>query len=304
MDEKKPQPDTVGKNGKVIHTYASDMAEAIRENEMSVIKIALAEQAKHENEATYLKAEGTKFQKVIWVGGGIFLIALGLVGSYFVFQTKKKAQTIPATPTTQQNVSTIISYDSHAFIDATGATTNADMVSLLTPEIVKPQDSGTIKSIFLTKQTANGQQLLGMSDLIAKLQLTAPASLTRTLSDTYMVGTYEPTDTGATPHLFLILQTNDYGQAYAGMLAWEKTLFSDFFALFSVDVSGSRQDLFGMPFKDVIIENKDARILYDDANKEVLYYIFIDQNTLMITDSQDAIKEVIARLITKNTKPL
>ncbi len=71
---------------KALRTYTSDMADAIRQNEVSVIKIALAEKEKREQENIYKQAEGTKTSKIFFVIGGIILISVGLVGSYYLFQ--------------------------------------------------------------------------------------------------------------------------------------------------------------------------------------------------------------------------
>jgi len=303
MEENKSQPNTVGKDGQVIHTYASDMADAVRENEMTVIKIALAEQNKHEREDVYRKAEGTTGQKILWVVGGIVLIGLGIVVSYFLLRPSPTTQNDTGQQAPKE-IATIVPYDNQVFVDATKAVTSTDMEGLLKPQTATTgQAPGSITSIFITENTGT-QQFMSIADLARKLELSAPNSLLQTLSDTYMVGTYQPTTSGSTPHLFFLFQTNDYEQAYAGMLTWEKTLLSDLFPFFNIDVSGTRQDLLNKPFKDIIIENKDARVLYDDNNKEVLYYLFIDKNTLMVTDNVDAIKEVIGRLIAKNTKPL
>ena len=48
MDENKPQQNDT--DIKVLRTYTSDMADVVRTNEMSVIKIALAEKEKREKE--------------------------------------------------------------------------------------------------------------------------------------------------------------------------------------------------------------------------------------------------------------
>ena len=119
-----------------------------------------------------------------------------------------------------------------------------------------------------------------------------------------MVGTYTPVKEDEGPKLFLIFETNDYNVAYAGMLQWEKSILNDLFDLFQVDISGERSELFERPFKDIIINNRDARILYDTNGTDILYYIFLDKNKIIITSSQEAIKEIIIRLNTKNAKAL
>jgi len=62
MEEKEKKPN-YNRDSKVLRTYTSDMADAIRTDEVSVIKIALAEKEKRDREAMYQKAEGTKTSK-------------------------------------------------------------------------------------------------------------------------------------------------------------------------------------------------------------------------------------------------
>ena len=118
-----------------------------------------------------------------------------------------------------------------------------------------------------------------------------------------MVGTYTPAAENKS-HLFLMFEIKDYNQSYAGMLAWERTLLNDMFPFFKIDVSGDSSNLLNTPWKDTIINNKDVRVLYDKNSNSLLYYIFIDKSNFLITDNEDTIKEIISRLLTKNTKPL
>jgi len=108
---------------KVLRTYTSDMDEAIRENEVSVIKIALAEKEKREQADIYKKAAGTNLSKILLVIGGLILISAGVVGSYFLFQKK---EVVPQA--TVNNFKTFINYDSYLNIDATNV---ADAKELL-----------------------------------------------------------------------------------------------------------------------------------------------------------------------------
>lgn len=300
MEEEKPKGN-IGENIKTIHTYSSDMADAVRQNEVSVIKIALAEQKKHEQEALYKKSEGTSVSKTILFLGGLIIIAVAVGGIYYLVQ-KKKADSVVTEVAT--NIDTLISYDSQTFIDMTNTVSVTDVAGILQTEVAKGGTAGSIKSLFLTHATTSKQEFLPLEDFLNIIKTTAPSSLTRSLDDSYMVGTYQSKDDEATPHLFFLLKTTDYNQSYAGMLAWEKTLLDDFFVIFHIDVSGDRSTLFEKSWKDIIIENKDARILYDTQGNPVLYYLFIDKNTFIITDSQDTIKEVSSRLLAKKIKPL
>ncbi|MGM3243131.1 hypothetical protein, partial [Bacillus cereus group sp. Bc237] len=54
------------------------------------------------------------------------------------------------------------------------------------------------------------------------------------------------------------------------------------------------------PCNDMVVNNKDARVLYGENREGLLYYAFVNKNNIVITSSLDALKEVITRLIIKN----
>jgi hypothetical protein len=303
MEENNPQLNTNGSNPKTLRTYSSDMADVVRENEISVIKIAVAEQKRHEQEDLYRKAQGTNISKFFLLIGAIALIGGGIAGAYFLLK-KKDATIAPIEVKKDKVIESFISYEAESYIDTTNATNSLDITNILKGELEKAGSPGSIKALFLTTSVSGSPQLLSIQKLISLLKITAPGSLSRSFQDRYLVGTYTSSTGTGSPHLFLMFEANDYNVAYAGMLEWEKTMLDDLFGLFRVDVSGDRSELFERPFKDIIISNRDARILYDTSGTEVLYYIFLDKNKIIITDSQEAIKEIMTRLITKNTKPL
>ncbi len=299
MDENKNQP--IKENIKTIHTYSSDMADAVRINEASVIKIALAEQAKKEREALYKKAEGSNGSKVLMLLGGLILIGAAIGGAYY-FANKKKIENTPVE--TKKNIEALISYDDQAFLDMTSATSAIDAANIIQTEVKKEGKAGQIKSLFLTHTITGKPELVGLENFISLIRITAPSSLIRSLTDEYMVGTYQGVGTGARSHLFLVFQTKDYNQSYAGMLGWERTMFDDLFTLFNIDITENRTDIFETPWKDTLINNKDARVLYDKKGTPLLYYIFFTKDAFIITDDENTIKEVGGRLLTKQIKPL
>lgn len=314
MEENNTNQPVVKNNGSIknIKTYLSDMAEAVRQNQGSVIKIAMAEKNKREQEVVNQEVKVTNRSKVFLTVGGIVVIILAIGGAYFLFQ---KFQNSNVAQQTTQNVKSIISSDTNSFDSTQNVTNKIDLINLLDTERGTPGDAGSIKAIFLTKQIDGKPALLPLKDFVSLLGLTAPESLIRSLSDQYMVGTYTKNkevvvdaetgkDTTNKSSLFFIFQTKDYNNAYAGMLGWENTMLDDMFAVFHIDVSGDNSSLFEKPFRDIVINNKDARVLYDKNSKALLYYIFIDKNTFVISDSQDSIKEIISRLLLQNIKPL
>jgi len=300
MEEEKKQPNY--KDAKVLRTYTSDMVDVIRTDEVSVIKIALAEKEKREREAMYKKAEGTKTSKILLVIGGVVLIVAAIIGSYFLIQKKKEKDTPKQVAS---GVETFITYNAQSYIDVTNAT---NIIELL--DTIKQQESvsqGLIKTLFLTRKTNNISELLTSKNFLSLIKTSIPGALTRSLSDKYLLGKYSnpnATNEQDKSAMFLIFQTTDYTQAYASMLSWEGTMLKDLFILFNINMGKSDNTLFEKPWKDIIINNKDARVLYNDNGEAILYYVFVNKNNLVITSSTEAIKEIISRLIIKNAKPL
>lgn len=283
---------------KVLRTYTSDMADAIRTNEVSVIKIALAEKEKREQEAEYKEAEGTNTSKILLVIGGIILIAVAIAGSYFLIQ-KKKEKEIPQSIIS--NIETFIAYDFQSNIDVTSAINASDLVNIIKQR--QESNSGLIKALFLTKKTNGVIDLLTSNNFLSLIGTNAPGALIRSLSDKYLLGEYSnpnaPNENNRLA-MFLIFQTTNYNQTYASMLDWEKTMLKDLFILFNISISESNISLLEKPWKDIIINNKDARVLYGENGEGILYYVFVNKNNFIITSNKEALQEVISRLITKN----
>ncbi len=304
MEEKQPtQPNN--ENLKTVKTYMSDMAETVRQNEISVIKVALAEQNKHEREDLYRKVEGTTSKKFFWAIGGIVILAGAIYGSYYLLG-QKKVKDAPAPIVREES---IISYDGVKEISL--GQTNSLIKSIVeTEKNSQASSSGNIDYIKIYQDNNGVNELITIKTLFSNLRFNAPASLVRSLSDSYMMGIYAksfsdaPNDPNSKPKLFMIFQSNDYEYSYAGMLEWEKTMASEMIPLFKPEAADTYTNQTGLVWKDIIISNKDARVVLDESGKPMIYYLFIDKNKLLITESTDVIKEVTSRLMIKNMKPL
>ena len=300
MDGNNLQQKPVIKKLNTVRTFSSDMAQATKGNNVSVISVAVAEQKKREKEEVYEKAKVTPMKKFIWITLGTLLILLGL-GLYYVVFMRKTTETVPVIQTPSA-IEAPIPYDDTVHIDITNTISGVDISKLIYGEILKTTSVHKIKDLLIYKTVSNVPQPVHATDFVNQIGSSMPDSLARSLTDSYMVGTYA-SEAGA-PHLFLIFKTNDYNIAYASMLSWENTMLGDFFSMFGIDVSGDKKERLDEKWNDIIIENKDARVLYDSAHNPILYYAFLDKADCIITDDPSIIKEVASRLITKNIKPL
>lgn len=303
MEEETNQSNEKG-SLKTVRTYLSDMADTVRTNDISVIKVALAEQNKNERENIYRQAEGTPFKKFFWIAGGIILILIAIFGIYFV-TNKNAALNVPEQIAKNDSV---ISYDEITSVTIKNGDSLTDKIIANKKEVSTIIKNSGIKSITINKEADGANEKLTVRELFTKLEFTAPSSLVRSLSDSYMVGTYINNLTGNTADykssIFLILPTTDYEYTYAGMLEWEKTIAGNTFDLFELNTKDNKLQINDRVWKDIIIENKDARVLLNEDNKPILYYMFTNKNNLIITDKEDTLKEIVSRLVIKNIKPL
>ena len=291
MDENNTQPNNNG-NLKTVRTYLSDMADTVRQNQISVIKVALAEQNRNERENVYRQVETSPIKKVLWIIGGVILIGASIFGIYFLINKKAQDAVVPVA-----KEETIISYDEVAPIDNTDNL--VDKINIIKKD-VSSSKVGNIKFITLSQNINGVKEKVSVKNLFSLLNFSASPSLVRALSDSYMIGTY----TTDKPHLFIILQVQDYNYAYAGMLDWESSLANNVMPLFQLDTNENKLQLNNRKWSDLIVENKDTRALLNENGKTILYYLFNNKDNLIITDDESTVKEIISKLIIKNIKPL
>ena len=93
---------------------------------------------------------------------------------------------------------------------------------------------------------------------------------------------------------FLIIKLTSFENAFAGMLSWEPNMARDLAPLLgTTDLLKVINPAY--VFKDVIVRNKDVRML-EASSTPVILYSFFDNQMLIITEDIDAIQTLIDRL--------
>jgi hypothetical protein len=127
------------------------------------------------------------------------------------------------------------------------------------------------------------------------LKLNMPSALKRSLGGEFMLGFYAD---NISSDFFLILRIKDYPIAFRDMLKWEESIQSDFGPLLKPGGSATSTQYI---FKDLIVRNKDTRAAISSAGKVRLIYTFLNKETILITESENAIKELLDAYIAGNT---
>lgn len=295
-----PKPKRVERDKiKGLHTYESDMARAIRDNNGSLVKISLAEQKRKENEVkrgVISKEKSNNFKYVIL---GIVLIAVVFFGASFVNKLIKDRS---VNQSVVEKRETFFATEEQVFLPANLLVGKESSAQAILATIKAKSVSVQMNSIFFKKETeVEGKSLfLGTQEIIARLGLSAPGPLVRSLDNNMILGSFTPA--GSEPKLYIVFRTNSYDQAFAGMLSWEENLFGDLFTIFGFELNSSNSYLLNKKWEDLLIDNNDARVLKTTDGDSVLYYMFLDRNILIITDSLPTIRESIKRLRIEKSK--
>ncbi len=277
-----------------LETYAGDMADAVRMGETSIIKIAMAEKKRQEENQEATSPTSSRNRNFIVIS--IVCLLIGGAAIYLgLHRVPARVQVQTPAPQTQS----IIYADSVTEINTDGVnrdTLVGDINAAMTNAQLKP---GEVLNIFVTKGQDQTKVTLSSSEFFALLKTNIPPPLTLALKDNFMLGVYG----GDTNSLFMIFKTDVPDDAYASMLSWERKLFYDLFPIFKIDVSGDRAQLVDQNFTDTLIQNKDARAIKDNAGNIAFFYSFVDQSTLLIAENPKVLSEVLARIYSKSTNP-
>lgn len=263
-----------------LHTFASDMAKLVNTGEGSVMNVALAQLEKKEEGRTNVGLHEKK--DPLWLILTFIAIALG-VGIFFVI-LKIQDKKISALPTE----TSFIFAETHKKINIADKE-RPRIVNEIKNEITAGGERSSLKSIKLT----NAETELSIEEFMAVIGPRASGSLVRSFNPSYMLGAYNSEINDP----FILFTSNSYEQSFAGMLAWENRMADDLYEIFSLTPETLNNN-----FRDVIVKNKDARILSDENGDVAIMYLFINPNTLVITQSESALDEVLNRYYARGTR--
>jgi hypothetical protein len=293
---------------KAIRTYETDVAEAIKENHTSVADMIIAEKRREAGAEIFEAASPRSRRSILVVGGTAAAILLLGVGGFLLYVgLHAPAGTAAIHPTA------FVVTDSEKEIVVPPASPARRAVLLALLSSVRSSSTlpiGSLENIYFTQVTATStstpsagapgvnqqkttKRLLSTSNFLSVFTLTPPAELVRSLVPAFMYGQH------AASHLepFLIFKTNYYEGAFSGMLAWEAAMRNDLADVVAGPVERATVTGGGeAKFTDMIIRNKDARVLKNANGEPELIYAFPDQETIIITTNESTFRELIDRL--------
>ena len=232
----------------------------------------------------------------------VIFIGSGLGGGYYLYQRSPLAVT-PPTPTTTK-IPSILNPESQKIIPVGSLKMDAfaqKIQNLITSENIG--DQKTTEYIFTQAVSSTTLRVTG-PDFIEILGYSAPEIFKRSLLNNWMFGVYGQ-EAEKVP--YIILKTNFFQNAFAGILRWETTMPDEFATLLNYKEkirtlsrtgSSTIATYFSVKgkFEDRVVLNRDVREFITEGKETLLLYSFIDKDTLVITTSKPVLKSIIEKL--------
>lgn len=271
-----------------VRTYASDIAEMMKKEKGSIIKIALAEQQRREEFKKANNPVATKNIIVIFLG--IALIVSGIM--IFVYSVMSRAKS-PDVINLSQNLPALLFSENQSHIDMTELNRRELLNAINTQVNNKTLGAGTINNLFISYRFGQTQSQVPVTMFMHKLGINIPDSFFQNLEDSFMLGVFNQEQTN---ELFLILKVKDFNEAFLSMREWEASMLSEFVNFFNIDTSSYGRVIFSKDFETVTLFNKESRILKDSSGLILLSYTFLDPKTILVTTKGDSLDEILKRI--------
>lgn len=270
----------------VVETYAEDMARVIEDDQSGLIKKIIHGEEEHEKEKRNLSPQSRKNKLFMLIGLLFLLIGFGLL---LFFLQNRKAPTVPI----EERSAPIIFTDSSTSVEVTGFSKERVIQTVRNAVSATSVKQGGVEGIY----SMSNKRDMGLRSFIAHIGGSfvpgnQGASNALFVSDRFLMGVVN----GETKDFFMLFKMRFTGDIFDSLREWERKMFADLHGLFGMDLSFETKYLSSKSFVDSIVENKNARILYDKEDKIVMMYIFADDNSVIITDTESAAHEIMLRI--------
>ena len=271
----------------IVETLVGDMTGEIENSaEGGLVKKIIEEEEGIEREKKNLSPESNKNKIFTFVGILLLLIAISMV-SFLIYKNQSNTAVVV------KQFTPLVFSNQSSFLEISGFKKDDIIQAVLNEKDKNIVKDGEVDGIYFTEN----KQVIGLRRFIALIGagfvLDSDSSF---VSDNFLMGNVK------NEGIFLLLKMRSPGDIFNSLRAWEPNMFTNLHDFFGINISSDTNYLLKKDFQDGIIENKNARILYDNNGNIVLMYIFADDGSVIITDSEKAADEIILRLSSGQTQ--
>lgn len=273
---------------KNVQTYTADMAKVLESGEGGVIKKIIHEEEEHEMLKTNLSPKSRKNRLFMFVS--ILLLFLAVALLTFLFLSRQKINTVPVAP----KAASLIFTDQTEFKAVDGFSRDQLIQTILGQVAGTKVKIGGVDAIYLTEK----ERVIGLKRFIELIK--GSINLKQGfINDNFLLGAF---NTASSKDFFILLKISSFADAFPVLRAWEDKMLYDLNSFFGVNITPDTNYLFTKDWQDGIVGNKNARILKDNDGRIVLMYVFINDSSVIVTNSGLATDEVILRIASSQIK--
>lgn len=269
-----------------IRTYKTDITDYTKKEGASYLDIiSQAAHLKKDHNALHQEEKFNFSLKTALLIGGVIVSVLGLgIGAYFYLNAdQKQIEQLAARspqPLIRADVEKIIIYQKDDFLK-----------DIIQKKIKIPQLSAHF-TYFPIKEEMDGRtKFLNGSEFFQASKINIPFEINVNLIAPFTFGVI---DTLGQNEILILSRLKDFERTFAALLLWEKEMLEDLTPLLPADKNLIAEE---NVFKDKVIENNDARIIYNLENKPILAYAIFNKNILVIASSETALEAALEKLI-------
>lgn len=267
---------------KVAHTYSDDMVGALGENQSGTVRNLIEAEEEREKLRESLSPQSKKNQLFLALGSLLFVCSLaGIV--YTVLTSQGGAVNGPST------------YKPLIFSDKTkeipvGGFNKDTLANTIYNEVENSTLSpGKLENIYLTEN----KSVISIARMMEILKSNLKPEAYDILGSKFSLGVLYTQKKER--HPFVLMTTKSFQGIFPIMKEWEGKMFYDLHGLFGLSLDPSTSYLMTKDFENGILQNKNARILYTKDNTIAIAYVYLDESNILLTDSEDVVKEIILR---------
>lgn len=279
-----------------VETYQGDIANLIKEKKISQVTIVAAEAVRSSEQSAEVTEVSHIVRNSTAIAAGILLVAASSGIFAFAYLRNKPS------PQTQTPNAFYIAVDASSDIAIKPMATRQTLMDTLQSATNQTHIAlGLISQLRLWTSSSPSEPLSAQT-FFTELTPNIPPELVRSMRPDFLVGVHsfdinQP---------FFIFTVDSYQSGYAGMLEWERTLRSDVSPLFDYSpvfskpnnesLENTTSSIVNSAFRDLIVENHDARVIKNTHGDIVLLWTFLDRTTVLITTNPNTVHEIITRL--------
>lgn len=275
----------------MVETYAGDMAEVIGSDKQGLIKKIIHGEEEREIEKKRFSPESRQNKIFTAVSAVLFLLGAGLL---LFFMGNREVNTLEI----ERGLTPPIFIDRSVFAEVAGMKKGEFVQTLRNIAETAELKSQGIVGIYPTWD----KQVVGLRQFLALLESSfAPDPNPILVSDNFLMGRVNVASDNRLG-FFILLQTRSTGDIFPALRVWERKMFYDLAPLLGWSINSQNSYLLTKDFEDGIAENRNTRELLDQDGNLVLMYALAEDESVVISDSREALREIMLRLAAKQKK--